>query len=137
MPTLFIYALAMIFYWCFHCLFEKIYGHFQPWKKTLAARENTNLLSRAKICISKNMALIYYDFRKRLCFYFFYFCISHTNLWFHLQGVVIKKWFFHHFFCVYALLITMTKTETRDFVFIFLGNGLINNLIIVNCSEFI
>ena len=70
-------------------------------------------------------------------FIFFDFYISHTNLWFHLQEVVLKKWFFHHFFCVYALLITMTKTETRDFVFIFLGNGLINNLIIVNYSEFI
>ena len=48
-----------------------------------------------------------------------------------------KKSFFHHFFCVYTQLITMTKTENRDFVFIFSGIGLSNNLIMVNCSEFI
>ena len=127
----------MIFDRCSRLLFEKNYGHFQPQKKTLAAREIANLPPRAEICISKNMALIYYDFGRRPCFQFFDFCISHANLLFHPKGVAMKKWFFHHFFCLYPHSLTMTKTENRDFAFIFLRKDPINIFSRVNNLELV
>ena len=72
----------------------------------------------------------------RPCFQFFDFCISYTNLCFYLQEVVIKKWFFHHFFLYDHYNQHQTNTESRDFVLIFSGKGLVNDLIIVNWSEF-
>ena len=62
MPFPSIYALAM-----FLPLIWKNYGHFQPWKKTLPARENKMFL-RANTFISKNMALIYHDFKAAFSF---------------------------------------------------------------------
>ena len=47
-----------------------------------------------------------------------------------------KKKLFHQFFCMIAITNTMTNTESRDFVFIFSGKGLISNIIMVNYSEF-
>ena len=44
----------------------------------------------AKICISKNMALIYDDFRPRPCFYFFEFCIFYAKHWLYAQDVAAK-----------------------------------------------
>ena len=70
------------------------------------------------------------------CFQFFNFCVSYTNLCFYAQGVAMKKWFFHHFFCVINITNTMTNIEIRDFVSIFSGKGLISNPIMENCAEF-
>ena len=72
----------------------------------------------------------------RPCFQFFDFCISYTNLCFYLQEVVIKKWFFHHFFLYDHYNQHQTNTESKDFVLIFSGKSLVNDLIMVNWSEF-
>ena len=70
------------------------------------------------------------------CFQFFDFCVSYTNLCFYAQGVAMKKWFFHHFFCVINITNTMTNIEIRDFVSIFSGKGLISIPIMESCAEF-
>ena len=70
------------------------------------------------------------------CFQFFDFCVSYTNLRFYAQGVAMKKWFFHHFFCVINITNTMTNIEIRDFVSIFSGKGLISIPIMESCAEF-
>ena len=48
----------------------------------------------------------------------------------------MKKWFFHHFLCMITITNTMTNNESRDFVSIFSGKGLISSTIMINCSEF-
>jgi len=48
----------------------------------------------------------------------------------------MKKWFFHHFFCVINITNTMTNIEIRDFVSIFSGKGLISIPIMESCAEF-
>ena len=85
-------------------------------------RKNANLPPRAKICIFKKIALFYYKLRTTLFFWFFDFYISYANLRFFRPGDQRKKWLFHHFFCIYPHPITMTKTENKDFAWIFFKN---------------
>ena len=78
-------------------------------------RKNSVLTPGAKICISKNMALIFDDFRPRPCFYFFEFCIFYAKHCFYAQEVRLKNLFF----CSFPHPSTMTKSENRDFAFVF------------------
>ena len=90
--------------------------------------ENSDLPPGAKICISKNMALIFDDFRSRPCFYFFEFCISYAKHCFHPQEVRMKKLFFSHFPTSTHTQSLWPKLKKRYFAFIFSEKCLINTL---------
>ena len=64
----------------FWAVLAHIYSNFAFSKKLISDREIISRPPKAKICISKNMALIHIVFTIGPCFWFFHFFIFYANL---------------------------------------------------------
>ena len=88
-------------------------------KKTFSEREKMFSKNGAVFCILKNIRHWIIDFGSAVCPQIFILGIFYTKTFFPCSKGLDKELIFLAFFLHLPTMISMTKTENRDFVFIF------------------